>query len=204
MRGCPYMSQPGCRAPGAWPTQSSLTRCSPGSAAAPAPAALHCPVTGPSLHARGVSITHCPSSLPGGCCLSFPSTLAGSEQCSLGGGGLLTWLGVSGQLCLGALLGGLQQDLPHLQTDTWMSASLKAVANPASPPQGFPRTQRGTGSLAGASPEALSCACCGPHGNAPRRLVLPCCAPSGSESDPGVCGSGAACALPAPAHGLGP
>lgn len=69
------------------------------------------------------------------------------------GKGLLTWPGGSGQFCLGPLLGGLQQDLPHLQTD--MDVSLpKHCPDPPLPPHTLDlcRTQRSTDILTGASP----------------------------------------------------
>lgn len=49
------------------------------------------------------------------------------------GKGLLTWLGGRGKFCLGALLGGLQQDLPHLQTDTDINLP-KHCPDPVLPP----------------------------------------------------------------------
>lgn len=114
------------------------------------------------------------------------------------GKGLLTWLGGSGQFCLGALLGGLQQDLPHLQTDRDVSLP-KHCPDPPLPPhtRDLCRTQRSRDILTGASPVTLPHPCCSLHRNIPSQFVPLCHTPSGSESGPGTCGSGAACALPA-------
>lgn len=134
-------------------------------------------------------------------CCQEGITLPGCSAFKQGGKGLLTWLGGSGQFRLGPLLRGLQQNLPHLQTDMGCQHPPKHCPDPLSPPHtmGLCRTQRSASILTEASPGTLPHPCCGLHRNTPSESVLLCHTPSGSESGPGTCGSGAACALPASA-----
>lgn len=98
MRACPCRSPPGCTVPGAWPARSSLTHCSPGSAAAPAPAVPHCPGTGPSLCEKGAPITGCPSLLPGG---DYPPRCGAFELGGWGGRGCSPGWGAVGSSASG-------------------------------------------------------------------------------------------------------